>query len=119
LWETDARVPSDALPTLGSMIAEEIGGIDASETEARLERANTTLLWGESAPVPDPIREAKLQPRADRLGDRSCQTPNQARYPQHEQDDAEHHPGGGYLAGSQAIGQDDRRYRFHWLHGQR
>jgi PPOX class probable FMN-dependent enzyme len=56
LWETDARVPSDALPTLGSMIAEEIGGIDASETEARLERANTTQLWGESAPVPDPIR---------------------------------------------------------------
>jgi PPOX class probable FMN-dependent enzyme len=48
LWEPDARVACDALPTLGSMIAEEIGGIDADETEARLERANTALLWGEA-----------------------------------------------------------------------
>jgi hypothetical protein len=31
------------------MIAEEIGGIDAREAEARLERANTALLWGEPA----------------------------------------------------------------------
>jgi hypothetical protein len=29
------------------MIAEEICDIDVNETEARLERANTTLLWGE------------------------------------------------------------------------
>ena len=47
LWEPDARIAADALPTLGSMIAEEIGGIDPQETEARLERANTALLWGE------------------------------------------------------------------------
>ena len=49
LWEPEARVVPDALPTLGSMIAEEIGGIDAREAEARLERANTALLWGEPA----------------------------------------------------------------------
>jgi hypothetical protein len=47
LWEPDAYAAADALPTLGSMIAEEIGDIDVNETEARLERANTTLLWGE------------------------------------------------------------------------
>jgi uncharacterized protein len=51
LWEPDARVAADVLPTLGSMIAQEIGGIDAGETEERLERANTTLLWGEPAPT--------------------------------------------------------------------
>jgi PPOX class probable FMN-dependent enzyme len=49
LWEPDALVAPDALPTLGSMIAEEIGGIDVQEAEARLERANTALLWGEPA----------------------------------------------------------------------
>jgi PPOX class probable FMN-dependent enzyme len=49
LWEPDAQVAADALPSLGAMIAEEIGGIDARETEARLERANTALLWGEPA----------------------------------------------------------------------
>jgi uncharacterized protein len=49
LWETDSRPPPDSLPTLGQMIAEEIGGIEAHETEARLERANTALLWGEPA----------------------------------------------------------------------
>lgn len=47
LWEPDARAAGDALPTLGLMITEEIGGIDAEETKARLERANTALLWGE------------------------------------------------------------------------
>lgn len=47
LWEPDAYAAADALPTLGSMIAEEICDIDVNETEARLERANTTLLWGE------------------------------------------------------------------------
>jgi uncharacterized protein len=46
LWEADARPAPDALPTLGAMIAEEIG-VPASDTEARLERVNTTLLWGD------------------------------------------------------------------------
>jgi uncharacterized protein len=49
LWETESRPPPDSLPTLGQMIAEEVGGIEARETEARLERANTALLWGEPA----------------------------------------------------------------------
>jgi hypothetical protein len=47
LWDPETQVASNALPTLGTMIAEQIGGIDACETEARLERANTSLLWGE------------------------------------------------------------------------
>lgn len=47
LWEPEAQVASNALPPLGKMIAEQIGGIDAAETEARLESANTTLLGGE------------------------------------------------------------------------
>jgi hypothetical protein len=34
------------------MIAEEIGDIDADEAEAKLERANTVLLWSEPTPGP-------------------------------------------------------------------
>ncbi len=49
LWEGDAHAAPDALPTLGAMIAEEIGGIEVDEAEARLEKANTKLLWGEPA----------------------------------------------------------------------
>jgi hypothetical protein len=44
---------ADALPSLGTMIAEEIGDIDAAETEAKLERSNTVLLWGEPPPASD------------------------------------------------------------------
>ena len=51
LWEPDARPDPDALPTLGAMIAEQIGDIDVAETEARLDRANTALLWGEPGPA--------------------------------------------------------------------
>jgi hypothetical protein len=47
----DRHLGRFALPTLGSMIAEEIGGIDVEETEARLDGANTALLWGEPAPA--------------------------------------------------------------------
>jgi uncharacterized protein len=49
LWQGDARAAHDALPTLGAMIAEEIGGIEVDEAEARLEKANTKLLWDEPA----------------------------------------------------------------------
>lgn len=51
LWEPASYPAADALPSLGAMIAEEIGGIDPDEAEARLERANTILLWGEPAPA--------------------------------------------------------------------
>jgi uncharacterized protein len=50
LWHTEAHAAHDALPTLGMMIAEEIGGIDICETEARLQKANTKLLWGDPVP---------------------------------------------------------------------
>jgi uncharacterized protein len=49
LWESDTQIAKGALPSLGTMIAEEIGGIDADEAEARLESANTAMLWGEPA----------------------------------------------------------------------
>lgn len=48
LWEPGSYPAADALPSLGMMIAEEIGDIDAGEAEAKLERANTVVLWGES-----------------------------------------------------------------------
>jgi uncharacterized protein len=47
LWEPEAQVAPDALPTLGQMIADQIGGVDAAATDARLEQANKTRLWGE------------------------------------------------------------------------
>jgi uncharacterized protein len=47
LWEPDSWPAAAALPSLGAMIAEEIGDIDVAEAEAKLERANTVLLWGE------------------------------------------------------------------------
>jgi hypothetical protein len=47
--EQDIHAEVGALPSLGTMIAEEIGGIDACEAEARLEQANTALLWAEPA----------------------------------------------------------------------
>jgi PPOX class probable FMN-dependent enzyme len=52
LWEPNSWPAADALPSLGAMIAEEIGDIDAAEAESKLERANTVLLWGEPAPAP-------------------------------------------------------------------
>ena len=47
LWEPEAQVAPDALPTLGQMSADQIGGVDAVAVDARLEQANKTRLWGE------------------------------------------------------------------------
>ena len=52
LWEPGSYPAADVLPSLGAMVAEEIGDISAGDAEARLERANTVMLWGEPAPVP-------------------------------------------------------------------
>jgi uncharacterized protein len=49
LWNMDAQAAPDALPTLGQMLADQIAGVDAAEAEARLEKANGALLWGEPA----------------------------------------------------------------------
>jgi PPOX class probable FMN-dependent enzyme len=49
LWQPDSYPANNALPSLGMMIAQEIGGIDSDDVEVRLERANTVLLWGEPA----------------------------------------------------------------------
>jgi uncharacterized protein len=47
LWEPGSYPASDALPSLGAMITEQIGDIDAGEVEAKLAQANTVLLWDE------------------------------------------------------------------------
>jgi PPOX class probable FMN-dependent enzyme len=52
LWEPGCYPAADGLPSLGAMIAEEIGDIDADEAAAKLERANTVLLWSEPMPPP-------------------------------------------------------------------
>jgi hypothetical protein len=48
LWDADTQVAPDALPTLGRMLADQIAGVDAADAEARLEKANGALLWGET-----------------------------------------------------------------------
>jgi uncharacterized protein len=47
LWDPESRVGSDALPSLGHMLANQIAGVDAAEAEARLAKANGALLWSE------------------------------------------------------------------------
>jgi PPOX class probable FMN-dependent enzyme len=47
LWEADAKVAPDALPTLGKMLADQVAGADAAQADARLEAANKNRLWGE------------------------------------------------------------------------
>ena len=48
LWDTEAKVAPDALPTLGKMLADQIAGVDAAQADARLENANKNKLWGEA-----------------------------------------------------------------------
>jgi hypothetical protein len=45
LWEPDAQVGPDALPTLGCMLADQIAGLEATEAETMLERAIQERLW--------------------------------------------------------------------------
>jgi len=52
LWEPGSYPAPDALPSLGVMITEQIGDIDAGEVEAKLAQANTVLLWDEATPAP-------------------------------------------------------------------
>ena len=52
IWEPGSYPAADALPSLGAMIAEEIGDIDDDAVETKLERANTVLLWSEPTPTP-------------------------------------------------------------------
>jgi uncharacterized protein len=70
LWHVDAQVASDALPTLGQMLADQIAGIDAAEAEARLDRANS-MLWAEIAPSPAIRLQIPTTPRVDRAADHS------------------------------------------------
>jgi PPOX class probable FMN-dependent enzyme len=48
LWNPDSKVKTDALPTLGRMLADQVAGADAAQTDARLEDANKNKLWSES-----------------------------------------------------------------------
>jgi len=45
LWESDAQVAPDALPTFGQMLADEIAGVDAATTDARLGNVYKHGLW--------------------------------------------------------------------------
>jgi uncharacterized protein len=49
LWESEAKVSPDVLPTLGKMLADQISGVDAARAEARLENANKNKRWGEAS----------------------------------------------------------------------
>jgi uncharacterized protein len=48
LWDPEAKVAPDALPTLGKMLADQVAGVDAAQADARLEGANKNKLWGEA-----------------------------------------------------------------------
>ena len=50
LWEQEARVSPDALPTLGQMLADQIAGVTAAEADTRLESSIKNRLWGEQKP---------------------------------------------------------------------
>jgi PPOX class probable FMN-dependent enzyme len=47
IWDPEFQVAPDALPSLGNMLADQIADVDVAEAEARLEKANGMLLWGE------------------------------------------------------------------------
>lgn len=46
LWDQEAQVAPDALPTLGCMLADQIAGVKAADADARLESNIQTRLWG-------------------------------------------------------------------------
>jgi uncharacterized protein len=48
LWDPKTQVAPDALPTMGKMLADQVAGVDAAETDARLESANKNRLWAET-----------------------------------------------------------------------
>jgi uncharacterized protein len=48
LWDAHTQVGPEALPSLGRVLADQTAGLDAAEAEARLEKANGVLLWGEA-----------------------------------------------------------------------
>jgi predicted pyridoxine 5'-phosphate oxidase superfamily flavin-nucleotide-binding protein len=45
LWNADKKVGRDAFPTLGTVLADQIAGVEASATDKRLEAAYTTNLY--------------------------------------------------------------------------
>ena len=47
LWNPEARVEPDALPSLGRMLADQVAGVDPDDAHARVEQTNRTRLWGE------------------------------------------------------------------------
>ena len=49
LWDAEAKVAPAALPTLGTMLADQIAGVDAADADARLEDGNKNRLWGETS----------------------------------------------------------------------
>ena len=64
-------------------------------------------------------QKTELKAGTDRLWDSPCEAAYPARDTQDEEDDTEHHTGGGDLTRAQPISKDDGRDRFHRLHRQR
>ena len=48
LWDAEAKVKPDALPTLGKMLADQIAGVEAAQADARIEETNRSRLWGDA-----------------------------------------------------------------------
>lgn len=45
LWQPESRVPRDAFPTLGRVIADQVGGLDAEAADANLEESYKSRLY--------------------------------------------------------------------------
>jgi uncharacterized protein len=48
LWDPSAQVAPDALPSLGTMLADQIEGLEAEKADERLEFSKRERLWGEA-----------------------------------------------------------------------
>ena len=48
LWDPETKVAPDPLPAFGKMLADQVAGVDAAQTDALLESANKNKLWGET-----------------------------------------------------------------------
>lgn len=47
IWSSEAQVAPGAMPTLGTMLADQIAGLNAVDADRQLESAIKTKLWGE------------------------------------------------------------------------
>ena len=48
LWDQQLHSSTESLPSLANMLADQIAGLDPAESRARLEKANSALLWSDA-----------------------------------------------------------------------